>query len=265
MQYPGRIIKLGETDGKIVVALKKQLNAMLALGNQPALKLDPSNPTFGPSTKQAVMQFQSRHVDNHGAPLKVDGQIGALTWEALFGQASVSASSTAGDNFLGRVLAVAAGEADKKVRERPVNSNRGPEVDVYLKTAGVPTGLAWCVAFVYYCFNKAAQDAGRPNPMVKTAGVLDHWNRCAKEKGARRITKAEAIANPGLVKPGMVFVMDHGGGLGHSGLIERVAGGIIHTIEGNTDASKTREGGGVYRLSRKIVDINKGFVDYTGR
>jgi hypothetical protein len=53
-----------------------------------------------------------------------------------------------------------------------------------------------------------------------------------------------------------------GRGAGHTGLVESVAGGFITTIEGNTDASKTREGGGVYRLKRKILDINKGFIDY---
>ena len=41
-------------------------------------------------------------------------------------------------------------------------------------------------------------------------------------------------------------------------------GGLMTTIEGNTDASKSREGGGVYRLRRKIVEANKGFVDYAG-
>jgi hypothetical protein len=62
----------------------------------------------------------------------------------------------------------------------------------------------------------------------------------------------------------MVFIMDHGAGKGHTGLVERVEGGLITTIEGNTDASKTREGGGVYRLTRKIVEVNKGFIDYSG-
>ena len=44
----------------------------------------------------------------------------------------------------------------------------------------------------------------------------------------------------------------------------RVDGGLLHTVEGNTDASKTREGGGVYRLTRKLGDISKGFIDYGG-
>jgi len=62
----------------------------------------------------------------------------------------------------------------------------------------------------------------------------------------------------------MVFVMASGGGLGHTGFVERVEGGYITTIEGNTDASMTREGGGVYRLARKLLSVNRGFIDYAG-
>ena len=104
---------------------------------------------------------------------------------------------------------------------------------------------------------------GRSNPMVKTAGCLDHWRRAPSRK-AQRILKQRAVGNPDLVRPGMIFIIDHGGGFGHTGLVEKVAGGLLTTIEGNTDASRTREGGGVYRLTRKIVDINKGFIDYSG-
>jgi hypothetical protein len=57
--------------------------------------------------------------------------------------------------------------------------------------------------------------------------------------------------------------MDHGGGFGHTGFVERVDAGLLTTLEGNTDASKTREGGGVYRLTRKIAEVNKGFIDYS--
>ena len=68
---------------------------------------------------------------------------------------------------------------------------------------------------------------------------------------------------PDAVAPGMLFVIDHGHGLGHTGIIEAVGAGLLTTIEGNTDASRTREGGGVYRLCRKINEINKGFIDYS--
>lgn len=102
--------------------------------------------------------------------------------------------------------------------------------------------------------------------MVKTAGVLDHWNR-AESKGASRITLVRAKNNPALIKPGHIFVIDTGpaGGAGHTGLVERVIGGKLVTIEGNTNEGGSREGIGVFRRTqRTIASINKGFIDYGG-
>lgn len=263
MRYPGRIVKAGEQDASIVKALKRRLNQSLGVEGDATLRLDPDNADFGPKTKQMVKLFQARNVDAEGRPLKQDGQVGSITWAALFGDATVPQKSKPSDEFLARVLHVAAGEERKQVREVPRNSNRGPRVEAYLRSTGTPPGHAWCCAFIHWCFEEAADAAGRDNPMVKTAGCLDHWRR-APARGARRIPKQEAVANPDLVRPGMIFIVDHGRGLGHTGLVEKVAGGMMTTIEGNTDASKTREGGGVYRLSRKLVEINKGFIDYAG-
>lgn len=264
MQYPGRTIKSGEKNPGVVKALKQQLNQALVLSSRtPMKKLDENNPKFGPTTAEAVRMFQSQRVDRRGVPLKVDGEVGALTWEALFGKQSVpTATIKAADAFLGNVVRLARGEIG--VMEQPKNSNNGPRVRQYLESVGLGPGYAWCVAFTYFCFKTAAAAEGRTNPMYRTAGVLDHWAQCVPKKGASRLTAAKAVADPGLVLPGMLFIMDHGGGHGHTGFVERVAGGVIHTIEGNTDASKTREGGGVYALQRKIVDINKGFIDYAG-
>lgn len=263
MQFPGHIVKVGEADVAIVRALKERLNIELGIDDDPSLRLDPADPNFGPRMKQTVKLFQARNVDSEGRPLKQDGEVGSLTWEALFGADSVAASDKPDDPLLAQVLKIAAGEEARQVREVPRNSNRGPQVDAYLIRAGVSPGLAWCCAFVYYCFDEAASGMGRANPMVKTAGCLDHWQRSLK-RGARRILSAQVAKDSSQVKAGMIFVMDHGKGLGHTGLVEKVAGGLITTIEGNTDASKTREGGGVYRLTRKLLEINKGFIDYAG-
>jgi hypothetical protein len=263
MKYPGRIIKQGESDASIVAALKTKLNEMMGVTNDPEQRLDPANPTFGPRMKALVKLFQTRHVDTTGRPLKADGEVGSLTWEALFGPKSVPTSTKPAGSYLTRVLEIAAGEEAKKVRERPRNSNKGPEVSEYLRRTGVPPGLAWCCAFIYWSFDEAAKAMDRDNPMFKTAGCLNHWNN-AERAGARRIKKSQAVNDTSLVRAGQIFIMDFGGGKGHTGLIERVDGGMITTIEGNTDASRTREGGGVYRLTRKIVEVNKGFVDYGG-
>ncbi|SER73023.1 Putative peptidoglycan binding domain-containing protein [Azotobacter beijerinckii] len=263
MDYPRRIVKVGEQDVVIVKALKEKLNISLGIGNDPDLHLDLMDGNFGPKMKQAVKLFQARNVDGEGRPLKQDGEVGSLTWEALFGKGTVATSANPGDPLLQQVLKTAGGEAARRVLEVPRNSNRGPQVDTYLRCVGAPLGVAWCCAFVYYCFEEAAGTIGRTNPMVKTAGCLDHWRR-APSRGGRRMASSQAVNDPSLVKAGMIFIMDHGGGLGHTGLVEHVVGGLITTIEGNTDASKTREGGGVYRLTRKFAEINKGFIDYAG-
>lgn len=260
MNYPARIIKMGETDRSIVIAVRRRLNELFG---DSSLALDPEKAVFDAEMKQAIRLFQARHVDGEGRPLKQDGEIGPITWAALFGVATIATSAPA-TAFLAEVLRIAAAEEAKLVREQPRNSNRGPQVNEYLRRVGVSPGKAWCCAFVYFCFEEAARQAGtqRENPMVKTAGCLDHWNR-AVTKGAKRIRAADAVQNPGLLQPGMIFIMDHGAGLGHTGLIERMSGGLLTTIEGNTDASKTREGGGVYRLTRKINEVNKGFISYS--
>ncbi len=261
MQYPGHIIKVGETDAAIVKAIKAKLNETLGAANDAAVLLDLNDPKFDTKMQQVVTLFQSRRVGGDGHPLLQDGEIGAVTWAALFGGDMVPSHTISNDALLHRVLLIAAGEEAKQVREVPVDSNMGPEVGAYLNRAGVPTGLSWCCAFVYWCFDEAALALKQNNPMFRTAGCLNHWHHAAAQ-GAQLILAEDAVANPAVVKAGMIFIMDHGGGLGHTGLVEKVEGGILTTIEGNTDASQTREGGGVYRLKRKITAINKGFIDY---
>lgn len=262
MNYPGRKIKAGEQDATIVRAVKERLNQVLNLTGSADGRLDPADPNFGPKMTKLVKYFQARNVDGEGRPLVQDGEIGPLTWAALFGADRVPTSDKAATTFLAKVLVIAAEEEAKQVREVPVNSNRGLQVEQYQKRVGASPGDPWCCAFVYWCCDEAAKALGQKNPMVKTAGCLDHWNR-AKSAGATRVPAAAAKNDPGLVRPGMIFIMDHGSGKGHTGLVESVKGGLLTTIEGNTDASKTREGGGVYRLVRKVGEINKGFIDYS--
>ena len=263
MQYPGRVIKLGESDAVVVTGLQDRLNRVLVLQPGEAVALDPAAPVFDERMKSAVKLFQSRSSDADGNPLKIDGEIGAITWAALFGVDQVAVVSQAGDTLLAKVLEVASAEEKKPVREDPPNSNRGADVVKYLNSVGVPPGNSWCAAFVFWCFGEAARQLGRGNPVFRTGGCLAHWNG-APGAGAQRIVGAKAQADPSLLRPGMIFIMDHGGGLGHTGLIESVAGGLITTIEGNSNNDGSREGVGVFRLTRKVNNINKGYIDYAG-
>lgn len=250
MKYPNRVIKKGETNVSIVKAVQNRLNEV---------GCGPLNGTgvFGDKTVAAVKLFQSTRRDSKDNPLEIDGKVGAITWELLFDlpQAVVVADTPAND-FLKEAVKVAISQLG--VMEDPLGSNSGPKVNEYLASTDLGPGFFWCAAFVYWCFNKAAGNLGRKNPVFKTAGCLAHWNNT---KG-KKITTEAALNNPALIKPGHIFIMSHGGGAGHTGIVEKVEGGFIHTIEGNSNNSGSRNGIGVFRIQRKIASINKGFIEY---
>lgn len=246
--YPKRVVQTGESDAAIVSLVQNRLNE---LGCGPLA----GTGVYGPKTVVAVKLFQSTHRDHLGNPLEIDGKIGSITWMALFGAPSGSQGSLS--PLAGKVLAIA--DSQVGVMEVPPGSNKGPQVDAYLKSVGLDPGFYWCAAFVYWCFQQATTASGRSNPVLKTAGCLNHWNGT---KG-KRIPAGDAVQNPSLLKPGQIFIINHGRGAGHTGLIERVESGFLHTIEGNSNPEGSSNGIGVFRLQRKIAKINQGFIEYT--
>jgi hypothetical protein len=255
LAFPGRALQPGAGEPEAVLAVQRRLNAA---GCGPVVE----SGRFGEPTTTAVRRFQMRFTDADGLPLKVDGIVGPITWAALFGTSQ--AIDETDEPLLKAALQHAADEVG--VLEAPPGSNRGPRVDTYLRSVGLEPGagsFAWCAAFVYFCFNEASQKRRRRNPLVRTAGVLEHWNR-AEQRGARRIKGADALARPELIKPGQIFVMDFGRGAGHTGVVRGLRDGKLITIEGNTNDGGSREGIGVFeRTGRTLGSINKGFLDYS--
>ena len=135
------------------------------------------------------------------------------------------------------------------VQEVPKNSNAGPAVEKYLKSVGLGKGYAWCMAFVYWSVKSASTQLNVLNPLSKTGGVLDMYN---KEKDLR-------VTTP---QSGDIFIMDFGNGAGHAGIVEKVLlNGKIQTIEGNTNDEGSREGYEVCRRTRSLT-IFKGFLRF---
>jgi hypothetical protein len=130
------------------------------------------------------------------------------------------------------------------VEEKPHGSNAGPEVEMYLKSIGLGKGYSWCMALMYWCMQQAADALGRQNPMFKTGGVLMQWQK--------RKTLFGKYSSP---QPGDIFIMDYGKGQGHTGIVERVEDGVVHTIEGNTNDEGSREGYEVCRRTRQRSKI----------
>ena len=112
------------------------------------------------------------------------------------------------------------------------------------------------MAFVYWCYNQASLESGAPNFLIKTATVLHQWN---EQQPIRKIVLDKVLKNPAIIEPGAVFIMDHGKGAGHTGLVEKIHGSFIDTIEGNTNDEGSREGYEVCRRTRRLTAI-KGFI-----
>ena len=205
---------------------------------------------FGADTESSVKLFQTRR------NLLADGVVGPLTWTELFAEAP-RVIDRAPPGILTAVLEMALSKEGVRETQR----NRGPEVDKFVTRVGLDPagGYSWCQAFVYWAFDEATQKMDIKNPCVKTAGVLDHWARSPTDA---RVYAEPAFDNPSLIRPGAVFVIDHGGGKGHTGLVTKVVDGEVATIEGNTNARGSREGDGVYQKVRTIGSINVGFIDY---
>ncbi len=253
--YPGRVIRRGDADRANVMAIQE---ALVAKNCGP---LDPDG-LFGGDTEDSVKLFQSRAVDRAGAPLGIDGRVGPLTWEALFGPSTVITVEPheQTEPLVAAALAVAGSQVG--VAEEPPFKNTGAQVAEYLKSVHLDQGNPWCAAFVYWCFEQAAKQAGVPNPVFRTGHCMTHWREAGK-RGVRLITGAQALDDPGLLAPGQIFIMHYGQDKGHTGFVESVQGGLLETIEGNTNGALSREGDGVYeKRQRHIKDINVGFIDY---
>jgi len=127
-------------------------------------------------------------------------------------------------------------------------NNHGQAVKLFLKSTGLGGGYAWCMAFVYWAFEEAAKEMGVANPLIRTAHVLHQWNNIDP---AHKFTKFPQV--------GDIFIMDFGKGNGHTGMVTKVEGQFIHTIEGNTNAQGSRNGDGVYERVRNQSAI-KGYI-----
>jgi len=132
------------------------------------------------------------------------------------------------------------------VQEIPKGSNKGVDVEKYLKSVGLGGGYSWCMAFAYWNVQQASTKLGIKNPLFKTAGVMAQWNLSPQLHSV-------------VPQAGYLFILDEGKGLGHTGLVEYVVGDTIHTIEGNTNDDGSREGYEVCRRVRKTSSC-KGFL-----
>ena len=162
-----------------------------------------------------------------------------------------------------RLLSVAAGEvgylekkSNSRLDEKTANAGSANftkyarDLDKLRFYNGAKNGYAWCAVFADWCFVHAF---GLETALAMTGQKLGGYGAgCAESVRYYKAIGRFYRYNP---QPGdQIFFADGRGGMAHTGLVERVAGGKVYTIEGNTSGASgvVANGGGVCRKSYSL-------------
>ena len=145
--------------------------------------------------------------------------------------------------------------AAKELGVTEVNgSNCGPRVNEYKTATTLPAkeSWPWCAAFVCWCVREGLLQLGMSESATfrrpKTAGAFDFENWSLAQDNSTQTKR-----NPGDdILAGDILIFK----FSHIGIASADASGSsVETIEGNTDAEGSREGGGVFRKTRKLSQV----------
>lgn len=227
------LLKKGDS-GQAVKELQKMLQ-----------ELDYNIPITGvydTATFNAILHFQSSHLDKFGRPLELDGKVGDLTMWALQNPRAKAAAgvidftkmpaSSFGGTAMGRAALKTAIDEILAGAGEIGGNNKGKFVKKYLQPTGLPEGNSWCAGFVSWCFLQAAGGDKTRMPFNYTAGARNIFNQY-KAKGWVIDNKTQ---NP---EPGDIAAfwrVSLPSGYGHIGIVHHFADGFVHTIEGNKAA-----------------------------
>jgi ribosomal protein S6E (S10) len=135
-------------------------------------------------------------------------------------------------------------------------TNCGPRVNEYKAATWLPADKPWpwCAAFICWLVREAMKGStdksGKPytfqRPQTASAWDFENWSR--KQDNSTQTKKPHS----GDIKAGDVVIFT----FSHIGLaVGNADNGYVLTVEGNTDAQGSREGGGVFLKRRKLSQI----------
>lgn len=125
-------------------------------------------------------------------------------------------------------------------------NNHGPRVEEYQRYVGLHPGDAWCAAFVYWVFEQASRKLGLVNPVPRVGAALRVWRL------------AEPYCRDSNPSVGAVYVLDHGDGLGHVGIVTALDDVTPIEISGNTFASRGGRAGNSVAEHRGTPEVTHG-------
>lgn len=132
-------------------------------------------------------------------------------------------------------------------------TNCGPRVNEYKAATWLPyeESWAWCAAFIDWLVMRAMEESGKKYTFARprTAGAWDLENWSMKQDGSTWL-KLNPQASDIVAGDIVIFTFSHVGLA-----IDSPAKGLVQTVEGNSNAQGSREGGGVWKQTRKLSQI----------
>ena len=140
--------------------------------------------------------------------------------------------------MLSTVLALARRELG--VREEPANSNRVKYNTAYYDREVSGAAYPWCCVFLWWLFREAG-----------ASRLFYGGGKTASCSALARYARAQGQYVEGNYRPGdLVFFRFSGTAIQHIGILERLEGDTLVTIEGNTGVGNDANGGAVLRRQR---------------
>jgi hypothetical protein len=132
-------------------------------------------------------------------------------------------------------------------------NNRGPEVEMFLRSMGLQPGDPWCAAFLCFCISHAAKALGVTPKFQLGSSVYKLWTRNPSLQLSAPEANSVFLINHGLSKSGQR--------IGHTGFVITPTDeyDLMTTMEGNTDSAGSRSGGQCMRRTRNIADFTNGY------
>jgi len=146
---------------------------------------------------------------------------------------------------------------------KETQKNKGPEVELFLKTVGLSAGDAWCMSFIQTCIAYAELKTGLTSPHPSGA-CMKVWDKSPVIQRVQNIPLAGAVA-----------VWQHLSDPihGHTGMVLDCDGVSFHAIEGNTsdgyedinsEVGQTGDGVGFTHRRVDLFNPQKGDMQLRG-
>lgn len=208
---------------------------------------------FGAQTEGIVKSFQEMH------SAEIDGVVGPVTFGLLCGPMSIAFDDDELDisDLRDEIIFIARQHLVQSPKE--LEQNKGPWVRAYMDGyEGAP--WAWCMGFAQTIIDQAL------SPENKFTDIMPHTFSCdvvgeygLENKCLTRAADLKDSKKKSKISPADLFlVVKTSNDWVHTGIIERVGGDWIHTLEGNTNDEGSREG---YEVCRRMRDLTKGNID----